>query len=102
MVTNTNPYDPINPNLSATNRFSVVVYTRARPQPRLLNPIARGQDFSLTLATSPGLLYFLEFKDSLSDTPWTSLPGVLGDGSSQTLTDSSRNRQERFYRVRVE
>jgi hypothetical protein len=100
VVTNTNPFDLINPHLSATNSFLVVV--RIETRPRLLSPSVNGQNFSLMLVTSPGLLYFLEFKSSLSDTNWASLTNILGNGSSQTLTDSSLDRSQRFYRVRVE
>jgi hypothetical protein len=66
----------------------------------LLNPILNGNKFYVAIPTTQGRSYVLEFKNSLQDANWTMLPPVPGDGTMKTLTDSSANASQRFYRVR--
>ena len=59
--------------------------------------------FSLSVQTTSGWLYSLEYKDSLNGTNWTPLTAVIeGDGTVQILTDPGASSQQRFYRVRAE
>jgi hypothetical protein len=44
----------------------------------------------------------LQFKNALSDTNWTALPSVPGDGTVKTMTDNSATVARRFYRVEVQ
>ena len=61
-----------------------------------------GASFSLTVQSIPGLVYLLEYKNSLSDNAWTPLaPGAFGDGTVITLSDKNAAGQpSRYYRVR--
>jgi alpha-tubulin suppressor-like RCC1 family protein len=65
----------------------------------LKNPTLNGTSFTVTLPTTMGKSYMLEYKDSLEDAHWTMLPPVQGDGSLKELTDPSAVSQKRFYRV---
>jgi len=59
--------------------------------------------FSLSVQTTSGWLYSLEYKNSLNSTNWTLLPGVVeGDGTVQILTDPGASSPQRFYRVQAE
>ena len=47
-----------------------------------------------------GWRYRLEFKNDLSAVAWTPVPGeITGDGSVQSLTDTSAPGTQRFYRL---
>jgi alpha-tubulin suppressor-like RCC1 family protein len=56
--------------------------------------------FRVTVSTQSGRVYRLEYKDSLMDSNWLSLPLVAGNGSSQVLSDPTAAGAQRFYRVR--
>jgi hypothetical protein len=56
--------------------------------------------FSVLVQTAIGKSYSLEYKSSLEQTAWTSLPGVPGTGALQLLTDPAAADPRRFYRVR--
>jgi hypothetical protein len=59
--------------------------------------------FWLSVQTTSGWLYSLEYKDSINGSTWTPLPTVVeGDGTVQFLTDPGPSSQQRFYRVRAE
>ncbi|WP_160164593.1 hypothetical protein [Pedosphaera parvula] len=66
----------------------------------LSNPSASSNTFKLSLPTQSGKVYVLEYKASLSDTNWTSLPLVPGNGSTLFLTDPTATNAQQFYRVR--
>jgi hypothetical protein len=52
------------------------------------------------MPTESGRGYRLEYKNLPSDSNWTALPLVAGNGTLQTLTDSTANADQRLYRVR--
>jgi hypothetical protein len=56
----------------------------------------------VSVATTSGKSYGLEYKDSLSEAEWTRLPTVPGTGSQLILTDPAAPGPQRFYRVREE
>jgi uncharacterized delta-60 repeat protein len=70
--------------------------------PRLVNPVHANGVFKVSLATVNGENYFLEFKSSLTEDTWTTLPAVAGDGTFRTLIDPSATGPRAYYRVRVE
>jgi uncharacterized delta-60 repeat protein len=72
------------------------------PAPQLLSPTRSNNTFSVSVATVAGKSYVLEYKNSLGDPNWSSLPGVTGDGTVKTLTDATATGPRRFYRVHVE
>jgi hypothetical protein len=64
------------------------------------NPLYSSGTFSVSVATASGKSYQLEYKDSLSDTNWTSLSPSPGDGNVKMLTDPAAAGPRRFYRVK--
>ncbi|HET7626010.1 MAG TPA: hypothetical protein VFM25_12175, partial [Verrucomicrobiae bacterium] len=63
--------------------------------------ITRGNGVSqIHVPTLSGKIYILEFKDSLTNPDWTALPSTAGNGTIQTLIDSTATGPQRFYRVR--
>lgn len=56
----------------------------------------------VSVPTTSGKTYALEYKDLLGEQKWTRLPAVLGTGGQLILTDSSASGAQRFYRVQEE
>lgn len=67
--------------------------------PQLFNPVFSNNVFQTSVATVTGKNYTLQFKNALSDSAWTSLTPVPGDGTIKTLTDPSATGPRRFYRM---
>jgi len=63
-------------------------------------PTWNGGNFRLLLPTESGHVYVLEYKDSLTQASWTSMPLISGNGVTQTLIDSTASGGQRYYRVR--
>jgi uncharacterized delta-60 repeat protein len=72
------------------------------PAPTLFNPLNSNNVFRVSVATTAGKSYVLEFKNLLGDPTWTPLAPVAGDGTVKILTDSSASAPSRLYRVRVQ
>lgn len=72
------------------------------PLPRvpLSNPRRNGTNFSFSLPSESGRVYGTEYKTSLTDAAWSSLPLVAGNGALLTVTNSSATNSQRFYRVK--
>ncbi len=68
-------------------------------QAPLSNPNLDANGFSVSLPTRSGKVYVLQYENSLSDSNWTSLPLVPGNGSTTLLTDPTATNSQRFYRV---
>ena len=58
--------------------------------------------FQLSLPTTAGQRYVLEFADSLPASQWISVSTTIGDGTAQVLSDTSATNRQRYYRVRIE
>jgi len=56
--------------------------------------------FTVSVPTSNGRVYRLEYKDSLADGAWTALPLQAGTGGTLQLTAPDVSTSQRFYRVR--
>jgi hypothetical protein len=56
--------------------------------------------FNLSLPTQSGRILELDYKNSLSDSNWTTLPFVAGNGTNLLLTDPAVTNTQRFYQVR--
>jgi uncharacterized delta-60 repeat protein len=71
--------------------------------PQLVNPAFSNNAFKVSLSTVTGVNYYLEYKtNSITDSTWTALPSVVGDGTMKTLVDPAAVGPRRFYRVRVQ
>jgi hypothetical protein len=100
LVTNSNPYDLVNPHQSAANTFTVIVKTVNAPE---LDIVMVGGQPQLTWSAVAGWRYQVWVKQELANTSWTSVGGVL-TASAETLefTDSTTSgTTARFYRVQV-
>ena len=71
-------------------------------EPYMLYPRRVGNTFSVTVPAFAWRTMVLEYKNSLNDLTWTSLPGVAGDNTIKTLSDSSANVPTRVYRTRAQ
>jgi hypothetical protein len=71
-------------------------------EPYMLNPRRVGNTFSVTVPAFAWRTLFLEYKNSLNDLSWTALPGVAGDNTIKTLSDSGASMPTRVYRVRAQ
>jgi len=58
-----------------------------------------GGAFTLQIPSQSGRVYALQYKNSLSDVTWTTLPLTAGNGGTLTLQDPSNTNSIRFYRV---
>jgi hypothetical protein len=65
----------------------------------LSGPNVGTNGFSLSMPSESGRVYVLQYKNSLSDSNWNSLPLVPGNGGALLLTDPFPANLQRFYRV---
>jgi hypothetical protein len=56
----------------------------------------------MSIPTQTGFSYQVEYKDQLTDPAWSTLTTVVGNGTTQTITDPGPLPPTRFYRVLVE
>ena len=99
VVANSNPYDLINPHLSATNSFTVFVHAPP-PQPVIESITLSTGMATLRWGAVVGQNYRLQYRDSLEDTNWNDLlPDVTATGLEGTVTTSVTGSTQRFYRV---
>jgi hypothetical protein len=75
-------------------------YLPGNSPPLVFNPSFQDETFTLSVTTSIGKTYQLEFKDSLADLTWTPLSQISGTGQALVLTDATATNSRRFYRVR--
>jgi hypothetical protein len=96
VVTSSTPYDPINPHLSATNSFVVLVLARQRLGVDLLNGHPQ-----LAWSSSPGSRFQVQYRTGLDAGAWLDLGAVItATGSTCQYEDgSSSSATARYYRV---
>ena len=75
--------------IAAGGYHTVVLLEGVMPVPRLMNPARKGDRFSVLLQTLNRKNYALEYKDSLTETNWTTLSTNAGNGALRTLADPS-------------
>ncbi len=64
-----------------------------------VNPTVGSNGFSLTVPSQSGHVYVLQYKNSLTDPNWISLPLIPGNGGPLLLADPSPPNSQRFYQV---
>ena len=85
---------------SGQNHCLAIVGNGPQPAPVPFSNLKRiSNSFSLSLPTQYGHVYWLEYKDSLTDTNWKTLPLNAGNGAALTLTNSTATNSQRFYRI---
>ncbi len=62
----------------------------------------KAEAFRISTPTLGGKIYWLEFKDSLTQHDWKPIMSISGDGTERELVDPAASSSSRFYRVRVE
>jgi hypothetical protein len=82
------------------NNLALEATSPPAAQVLFLNPRMDAGRFSVSLPTQSGRVYRLEYTTSLTDTNWTGLPLVPGNGAAVTLTDPAAAGTHRFYRAR--
>jgi hypothetical protein len=97
IVTNTDAFDLVNPHLSATNSFTVIV----KPVPVLTGPtwLGNGQ-FQFSFLTDPGVTYTVLYSTNL--VTWSPIFEFDGQGGEITLIDPNAGVSPyRFYRMKA-
>jgi hypothetical protein len=82
------------------HNLALVSDSKRVQQAPMTDPRWNRAGFSVSLPTQSGRVYRLEYKGALTETNWTALPLVAGNGVVLTLTDATATASERFYRVR--
>ncbi len=80
--------------------YSLALVGTAGAAPLILTqPNWSAGTFTVAVPTQSGSTYTLQYKTSLSDSTWTGLSPMAGNGSVLRLTDPSATSSQRFYRV---
>jgi hypothetical protein len=80
-------------------RFSIQGGFWIEPAPIIFAPAKAGTNFIFSFQTEPGEIYTAQYVDSLSTLNWQNLPGIAGDGTVKTVTNSAPGIAQRFYRL---
>jgi hypothetical protein len=101
VVSNTNPYDLINPQLGATNSFTVVVNPTEEIPPPTIESISFADGMVvITWSSVTGQTYRLQYSALGVATSWTDIPpDVTATGSTISVTNTTEGSALRFYRV---
>ncbi|HXJ72842.1 MAG TPA: hypothetical protein VNM37_08310, partial [Candidatus Dormibacteraeota bacterium] len=75
---------------------------RSAVAPTITNMTFSGNTANFAFATANGLVYRIEYKNTLSAASWTLLHTVSGTGELITTSDPSATEPSRFYRVGIE
>jgi hypothetical protein len=86
--------------LAAGENHSMALTGGTLPVPLVLSPAIRNQEFSALAQTLSRKHYVLEFKTSVTDTPWSGISTNHGNGAIELLTDLAPPTAQRFYRIR--
>jgi hypothetical protein len=101
VVTNANPYDMVNPQLTATNSFNGFV-TDPVVSPLILSIKLTNGLATVTWTTVPGHDYTLEYQD-ITGAGWTNVqPAVSASGPQASMTNAVGGASNRLYQVVTE
>ena len=98
-------YGVIVANACGTNEVGPFTLSADTPEAPV-QPVIRAMTyvngiFQLTFTTESGQNYVVEYKNRLSDTSWTQLTTVNGDGQDHTVMDTPPLPSARFYHLRA-
>jgi hypothetical protein len=99
VVTNSDAFDLVNPQLTATNSFTVIV-TGGSP-PLVIQSITMSNGIAtIKWSAVSGQNYRLQYKQNLTDSTWSNVvPDVTATGSIVIATNGVNNSTQQFYRV---
>jgi hypothetical protein len=83
----------------ASARFSIQGGFWIQPPPIFFAPRKVGTNFMVSIQSEPGEIYTVQYVNTFPPTNWQSLPGVGGDGTVKTVTNSAAGSPQRFYRL---
>ncbi len=111
-LSNTNG-QPVKVSLSGTNTLKMTAgasinanFYMLVPAPTVANSVTitatrNGSNINLSFPTQMGFTYTVYYKNSLSDSTWSTLTSVSGDGTVKTVNDGLTG-TARFYRVGIQ
>lgn len=70
-----------------------------------IQSVSRTGGFAVTISSTAGTNYTLQYKEKITDASWTDVTSVAATGNTTTLTDTDTARQSRatgFWRVRAQ
>jgi len=85
--------------IAAGSAHSLTLLGQTASAPTLFLPALSAGQFSAVVSTVAGQHFSLQYKNSLSDSSWTTVATTFGNGMPQLLVDSSAGPVQRFYRV---
>jgi alpha-tubulin suppressor-like RCC1 family protein len=88
--------------ISAGEQYCVALIESPLIHRRLLEPSLSGSRYSAKFPAFSGRRFLLEATDSLSDTHWSPIAFMLGQGGLSTLSHTNVPPGQRFYRLRRE
>jgi hypothetical protein len=99
VVTNNDPYDLVNPLLTATNSFTVIVNVTSNNF-RIVSIVISNGIALVTWTSIPNNFYRLQYINSLSSTNWNNVtPDVMATNQTTSMTNALGNSPQHFYRV---
>jgi hypothetical protein len=99
VVTNSDAFDLVNPQLTATNNFTVIV-TGSTPLPMIQSITVSNGIATIKWSAVSGQNYRLQYKQNLTDSTWSNVvPDVTATGSIVIATNGINNSTQQFYRV---
>ncbi len=101
VVTNSDSFDLVNPMLTATNSFTVVVTSSTtNAQPPVIQSIASTNGIiTITWSSVVGRTYGVQYKGNFAATNWQALGTNIVATNIVTSTTDTNNNGQRFYRV---
>ena len=87
---------------SQQESFYVQVVAAAPLVPVLQAPQRSGNSFSVQVATTSGFTYYLEYTTNLTAPLWNAAAQTPGNGTIQTMTDTTATDSWRFYHAHVQ
>jgi hypothetical protein len=80
-------------------RFSIQGGFWIWPSPTFFAPTKVGNNFIVSFQTIPGNTYTVQYTDTLAPPNWQNLPGVVGNGAVESVTNSAPGIAHRYYRL---
>jgi hypothetical protein len=82
-----------------STRFSVRGGFWVWPAPTISAPRKSGGNFILSFQTELGKIYIVQYADTLAPPDWQNLPSIAGNGAVESVTNSTPNVAQMYYRL---